>query len=106
LIFRGPTEGPGGTVLFPCPELRTAACFGSAGYSPHGHHLARRLDYRLDGSSARHAQEDSVFDYDLPAPSPRARELQDRMVTFMREGILPAEAEYLAHRRAAGPTSR
>jgi acyl-CoA dehydrogenase len=44
-----------------------------------------------------------VFDYDLPAPSPRARELQDRMVTFMRERVLPAEAEYLAHRRAAGP---
>ena len=44
-----------------------------------------------------------MFDYDLPAPSPRARELQDRMVTFMRERILPAEAEYLAHRRADGP---
>ena len=44
-----------------------------------------------------------MFDYDLPGPSPRARELQDRMVTFMRERILPAEAEYLAHRRAAGP---
>ena len=46
-----------------------------------------------------------MFDYDLPAPSPRARELQDRMVTFMRERILPAEAEYLAHRRQAAPTA-
>jgi acyl-CoA dehydrogenase len=44
-----------------------------------------------------------VFDYDLPAPSPRARELQDLMVTFMRDRVLPAEAEYVAHRRAAGP---
>nr|WP_312871589.1 acyl-CoA dehydrogenase family protein [Amycolatopsis acididurans] len=44
-----------------------------------------------------------MFDYDLPAPSARARELQERMVAFMRERVLPAEAEYLAHRRAAGP---
>jgi acyl-CoA dehydrogenase len=44
-----------------------------------------------------------VFEYDLPAPRSRARELRDRMVTFMRERVLPAEAEYLAHRRAAGP---
>jgi acyl-CoA dehydrogenase len=44
-----------------------------------------------------------VLAYDLPAPSPRARDLHDRMVTFMRERVLPAEAEYLAHRRAAGP---
>src|SRR5271157_3667292 len=63
----------------------------------------RRVDYRLDGSGPRLAQEDSVFDYDLPAPSARARELQDRMVTFMRERVLPAEGEYLAYRRAAGP---
>ncbi|NKQ54051.1 acyl-CoA dehydrogenase [Amycolatopsis sp. K13G38] len=48
-------------------------------------------------------QELFVFDYDLPAPSARARELQERMVAFMRERVLPAEAEYLAHRRAAGP---
>ncbi|GAB2833061.1 acyl-CoA dehydrogenase [Actinocorallia aurea] len=41
--------------------------------------------------------------YDLPAPSPRASELYDRMVVFMREQVLPAEAEYLAHRKAAGP---
>ena len=39
----------------------------------------------------------------LPAPSVRARELHDRMVTFMRESVLPAEAAYLEHRRAAGP---
>ena len=44
-----------------------------------------------------------LFDHPLPAPSARARELHDRMVTFMREWVLPAEAEYLAHRRAAGP---
>jgi acyl-CoA dehydrogenase len=48
-------------------------------------------------------QEAPVFAYDLPAPSPRARELQDRMLVFMREEVLPAEAEYLASRRAAGP---
>ncbi len=42
-------------------------------------------------------------EYDLPAPSPRARELHDRMVTFMRERVLPAEDEYLAARHAAGP---
>ncbi len=44
-----------------------------------------------------------LLDHPLPAPSDRARELHDRMVTFMRESVLPAEAEYLAHRRAAGP---
>ncbi|WP_369253117.1 acyl-CoA dehydrogenase family protein [Geodermatophilus amargosae] len=44
-----------------------------------------------------------MFEYDLPAPSARARELHDRMLTFMREEVLPAETEYLAHRRAAGP---
>ncbi|PXY36780.1 acyl-CoA dehydrogenase [Prauserella flavalba] len=48
-------------------------------------------------------QEFFVSDYDLPAPSPRARELRERMVVFMREQVLPAEAGYLAHRRAAGP---
>ncbi|MDX6740115.1 acyl-CoA dehydrogenase family protein [Actinocorallia sp. A-T 12471] len=41
--------------------------------------------------------------YDLPAPSPRARDLHDRMIEFMRERVLPAEAEYLAYRKAAGP---
>ncbi|MGY1823560.1 acyl-CoA dehydrogenase family protein [Geodermatophilus sp. SYSU D00079] len=40
---------------------------------------------------------------ELSPPSPRARELYDRMVAFMREEVLPAEAEYLAARRAAGP---
>ncbi len=41
-------------------------------------------------------------EYDLPAPSPRARELREAMVAFMREHVLPAETEYLAHRRVAG----
>jgi acyl-CoA dehydrogenase len=39
----------------------------------------------------------------LPAPSPRARELHDRMLEFMRHSVLPAEPEYLAQRKAAGP---
>ncbi|MCW2613011.1 MAG: hypothetical protein JWN08_5, partial [Frankiales bacterium] len=39
----------------------------------------------------------------LPAPSDRAVELLDRMTTFMREDVLPAEAAYLAHRHAGGP---
>jgi acyl-CoA dehydrogenase len=46
-----------------------------------------------------------VPDYDLPAPSPRARALQDQMASFMRERVLPAEAEYLAYRAQAGPDS-
>jgi acyl-CoA dehydrogenase len=41
--------------------------------------------------------------YELPPPSERARELQERMHAFMRDRVLPAEGEYLAHRRAAGP---
>jgi acyl-CoA dehydrogenase len=44
-----------------------------------------------------------VFDHALPEASPRAQELTGRMVAFMREHVLPAEAEYLAHRRSAGP---
>jgi acyl-CoA dehydrogenase len=40
--------------------------------------------------------------YELPAPSPRARELHDAMLDFMRERVLPGEAAYLAHRREAG----
>lgn len=44
-------------------------------------------------------------DYDLPAPSPRARALRDQMARFMRERVLPAEAEYLAYRAQAGPDS-
>jgi len=46
-----------------------------------------------------------VPDYDLPAPSPRARALRDQMARFMRERVLPAEAEYLAYRAQAGPDS-
>jgi len=41
--------------------------------------------------------------YELAAPSARARGLYDSMLAFMREEVLPAEPEYLAHRRAAGP---
>jgi acyl-CoA dehydrogenase len=41
--------------------------------------------------------------YELPPPSPRAQELHDGMVAFMRERVLPAESRYLADRRAAGP---
>ncbi|WP_290055927.1 acyl-CoA dehydrogenase family protein [Amycolatopsis solani] len=44
-----------------------------------------------------------MVDHDLPAPSSRARELRERMLVFMRDQVLPSEAEYLAHRRAAGP---
>jgi acyl-CoA dehydrogenase len=44
-----------------------------------------------------------MTEYDLSAPSARARELYDLMVTFMREEVLPAEAEYREHRRSAGP---
>jgi len=39
----------------------------------------------------------------LPPPSDRARELYDRMLAFMRERVLPAEADYHAHRAKAGP---
>ena len=42
-------------------------------------------------------------DYSLAAPSGRAVELQDRMLAFMHEHVLPAEARYLASRRQAGP---
>ena len=42
-------------------------------------------------------------DYSLAAPSARALELQDRMLVFMHEHVLPAEARYLASRRQAGP---
>ncbi|RBY82884.1 acyl-CoA dehydrogenase [Geodermatophilus sp. TF02-6] len=44
-----------------------------------------------------------MTDYELPAPSARARELYDTMLAFVREEVLPAEGDYLAHRRAAGP---
>ncbi len=39
----------------------------------------------------------------MPAPSARAAELRELMLTFMRERVLPAEATYHAHRRDAGP---
>ena len=42
-------------------------------------------------------------DTSLAAPSARAVELHERMVEFMREQVLPAEAEYLADRHSAGP---
>jgi acyl-CoA dehydrogenase len=38
----------------------------------------------------------------LPAPSPRATDLYDRMLAFMREKVLPAEADYHAYRAKAG----
>jgi acyl-CoA dehydrogenase len=44
----------------------------------------------------------SRTDASLAAPSDRALELQARMLTFMRENVLPAEADYLAHRQQAG----
>ena len=40
----------------------------------------------------------------LPPPSDRARDLYERMLAFMRERVLPAEATYHAYRREAGPT--
>ncbi len=39
----------------------------------------------------------------LATPSARAVELHGRMLDFMRDHVLPAEADYLAHRRQAGP---
>lgn len=42
-------------------------------------------------------------EHSLPAPSAHAADLRDSMVRFMRERVLPAEAEYLAHRRSVGP---
>ena len=45
----------------------------------------------------------SRTDSSLAAPSARAVELHDRMLAFMQEHVLPAEAEYLEHRRQAGP---
>ncbi|GAA5147364.1 acyl-CoA dehydrogenase [Nocardioides marinquilinus] len=37
-----------------------------------------------------------------PAPSERAQQLYDEMVAFVREEVLPAEADYERHRLAAG----
>ena len=45
----------------------------------------------------------SSDDTSLAAPSARAVDLQERMLAFMSEHVLPAEAEYLAYRRQAGP---
>src|SRR5829696_1026399 len=42
--------------------------------------------------------------YALPEPSQRARDRYNRMLTFMREDVLPAEPEYLAAGSAAGPS--
>src|SRR4051812_17389924 len=42
-------------------------------------------------------------DYSLPAPSARAADLHERMLAFMRDRVLPAEQEYLSHRRDVGP---
>jgi acyl-CoA dehydrogenase len=39
----------------------------------------------------------------LPPPSPRATELYDGMREFMRERVLPGEADYTAYRRKVGP---
>jgi acyl-CoA dehydrogenase len=39
----------------------------------------------------------------LPPPSDRARDLYERMLAFMRERVLPAEADYRAYRLKAGP---
>ena len=39
----------------------------------------------------------------LPPPSPRATELYDGMREFMRERVLPGEADYTAYRRKMGP---
>jgi acyl-CoA dehydrogenase len=39
----------------------------------------------------------------LPPPSDRARELYDRMLAFMRERVLPAEADYHEYRQKGGP---
>jgi acyl-CoA dehydrogenase len=38
-----------------------------------------------------------------PAPRPQAVELYDRLVSFMRDRVLPSEAGYAAYREAAGP---
>ncbi|GAA5060824.1 acyl-CoA dehydrogenase family protein [Nocardia callitridis] len=44
-----------------------------------------------------------MSDYELPPPSKRARDLRERMARFLREDVLPAEAEYERYRREAGP---
>lgn len=47
-----------------------------------------------------------MFDYELPAPSDRARGLQQAMRDFVRDDVLPAEAEYHRHRAERGPSDR
>ncbi len=42
-------------------------------------------------------------DHTIPSPSARAQELRATMAGFMRDRVLPAEAEYAAHRQAGGP---
>jgi acyl-CoA dehydrogenase len=39
----------------------------------------------------------------LPPPSDRARDLYERMLAFMREKVMPAEADYHAYRSKVGP---
>ncbi|MFI5955504.1 acyl-CoA dehydrogenase family protein [Cryptosporangium sp. NPDC051539] len=39
----------------------------------------------------------------LPAPSAHAVQVREQMAAFMRDHVLPAEASYEEHRRAAGP---
>jgi acyl-CoA dehydrogenase len=57
----------------------------------------------LDHRPLEDAVNGSRSNTSLAAPSAHAVELQERMLAFMREHVLPAEAEYLAHRRQAGP---
>ena len=45
----------------------------------------------------------SRSDSSLAAPSAHAVDLHGRMLSFMREHVLPAEADYAAHRRQGGP---
>jgi len=45
----------------------------------------------------------SSVDHSLAVPSARAAKLQDRMLAFLRDHVLPAEPAYLAHRRQGGP---
>ncbi|HST65899.1 MAG TPA: acyl-CoA dehydrogenase family protein [Mycobacteriales bacterium] len=40
---------------------------------------------------------------EFPPPSERATELYDRMLAFMRDKVLPAEADYQAYRAKVGP---
>ncbi|GEP40277.1 acyl-CoA dehydrogenase [Nocardioides psychrotolerans] len=44
-----------------------------------------------------------MTDHTIPSPSARALELRTAMEGFMRDRVLPAEADYAAHRAADGP---